>query len=194
MVKELKKFGDDGPERFLRGELMVSEPTRSWHEKDGVIYFSVTSNGTTGDGWIKRLEKKKLRVGDYAKSVLRSDDFTPTNGVTYNIAVLKGSLFTDNNRITGNIRAEATKRKFATPNAEVACLIREKFADKDLEAMGLWWIVVMHEPIKDSDGDPSLLYVSRVVDGSWLYSIFDYPDHRWSGIGGFAFVVSQVSA
>ena len=29
--------GMDGVERFLRGELVVSESTRSWREKDGVI-------------------------------------------------------------------------------------------------------------------------------------------------------------
>ena len=47
----VKKLG--GPDMalgFLRDELSVSEPTRSWREENGVIYFSVTSHGATGEG------------------------------------------------------------------------------------------------------------------------------------------------
>ena len=50
-----KLGGEDGVKRFLRGELQVCRPTRSWREEDGVIYFSVTSDGTTGEDWITRL-------------------------------------------------------------------------------------------------------------------------------------------
>jgi len=192
VVKKLG--GHDATLRFLRGELIVSEPTRSWREQDGVIYFSVTSDGTTGSQWIERLTKGNYRVGDYAKSVLRSNDFKPTTGVTYEVAVLKGMLFNDSDRTTKNIRAEATKRKFTAPNAEVACLIREKFTDEELEAMGLWWIVVMHEPINDSDGDPGLLDAGRSDDGRWLGTCCGRPDYEFSREFGFAVVVSQVLA
>ena len=182
----------DGIRAFLAGELVALKPTRNWREQDGVIYFSVTSDGTTGEEWIKRLEGKGFRIGDYAKSMLRSKDFKPTKGVTYEIAVLKGMLFEDNERITSKIRAEADKRKLTKPNAEVACLIREMFSDKELEAMGLWWIVAMHEPIKDSDGDPYLLLADRNDDGRWLHAFYDYPVGRWGRGDGFAFVFSQV--
>lgn len=184
--------GEEDVDRFLRGELTVSEPACKWQEQDGVISFSVTSDNTTGEAWIKRLEGKGFRVSDYAKSLLCSPDFKPTRGVTYEVAVLKGMLFEDNDRITKKIRVEADKRKLTKPNAEVACLIREKFTDKELEAMGLWWIVVMHEPIKDSDGDPNLLDVNRDDDGRWLGAFYDEPDDRWDRDGGFAFVASQV--
>jgi len=187
-----KLGGMEGMSKFLRGELIVSEPTKSWREENGVICFSVTSDGTTGEQWIARLESKGFRVSDYAKSVLRSADFKPTSGITYEIAVLKGEIFSDNERITKNIRKDAKNRKLTTPNAEVACLIREKFSDKELEAMGLYWIVAMHEPIKDSDGDPRLLRVDRDVCGSWLAAYCDYPDSEWFRGNGFAFV-SQVS-
>lgn len=188
-----KLGGMDGVNKFLRGELIVSEPARRWREENGIIYFSVTSDGTTGEEWIARLENKIFRVGDYAKSVLRSKSFKPTSGATYEIAVLKGELFIDSDRTTKTIRKEAKNRKFSTPNAEIVCLIREKFSDKELETMGLYWIVVMHEPIKDSDGDPILLSVSRGDDGSWLGAHYDNPDNKWLRGYGFAFVVSQVS-
>ncbi len=192
IVKKLG--GHDMALRFLRDELSVSEPIRSWREEDGVIYFSATSAGTTGEDWISRLEGKGFRVGGYAKQVLRSADFKPTSGVTTEVAVLKGMLFEDNDRITKNIRAEADKRKFLKPNAELACLLRLKFTDKELEAMGLTWIVTMHEPINDSDGVPGLLDASRDGDGRWLLACVGRPGYGWVRDGGFAFAVSQVSS
>ena len=190
IVKKLG--GHDMALRFLRDELSVSEPIRSWREEDGVIYFSVTSDGTTGEDWIKRLEGNGFRVGDYAKQVLRSPDFKPTSGVTTEVAVLKSVLFEDNDRITKKIRAEAYKRKLGKPNAELACLIREKFTDKEIEAMGLGYIVAMHEPINDFDGDPNLLCALRRGGGRWLGTYSDGPGGRWNRDVGFAFAVSQV--
>lgn len=191
IVKKLG--GHDMALRFLRDELSVSEPTRSWRKEDGVIYFSVISDGTTGEDWVTRLESKGFRVGDYAKQVLRSPSFVPTKGVTTEVAVLNGMLFEDNDRITKKIRAEADKRKLEKPNAEVACLIREKFTDEEIKAMGLWWIVAMHEPINDSDGNPHLLHAYRNDDGRWLSAYDGGPDDGWGRGGGFAFAVSQVS-
>jgi hypothetical protein len=69
-----KMGGVENFKRFLRGELSITEPIRSWREEDGVIYFSVTSDGTTGEEWITRLEQGGFCVGDYAKQVLRSSD------------------------------------------------------------------------------------------------------------------------
>ncbi|MEK7636692.1 MAG: hypothetical protein AAB362_03325, partial [Patescibacteria group bacterium] len=75
--------------------------------------------------------------------------------------------------------------------AELACLIREKFTDKEIEAMGLWYIVAMHEPINDSDGGPSLLGADRYGDGRWLSAYYGRPGIGWSRDYGFAFAVSQ---
>jgi hypothetical protein len=183
IVKKLG--GQEGALKFLSGELTVSEPTCNWREEDGVIYFSVTSDGTTGPQWIERLEGKSSRIGDYAKSVLRNEDFKPTNGVTTKVAVLKGMLFEQNKRITKNIRIEATNRSLETPNAEIACLIREKFTDEEIKAMGLIWIVAMHEPIKDSDGAPRLLNANRFDGGPWLFAYDDEPYSMWRHELGF---------
>jgi len=165
---------------------------RSWRKKNGVIYFTVTSDGTTGEEWIKRLEKGGYNVGFYAKQLLNSKDFRPTKGVKYEIAVLKGVLFPDDDRVTKKIRAEADKRKLTTPNAEVACFIREMFTDKEIKAMGLTWIIVMHEPIKDSRGVLHLLSVDRDDLGQWLRTYYGSPDRQWDRVSGFAFV-SQVN-
>ncbi|MBI2482427.1 MAG: hypothetical protein HYV76_02625 [Candidatus Vogelbacteria bacterium] len=199
LVKNLmRQTGQTDPNEAVRlvnsGEWVVSRPIRSWREQDGVIYFSVTSDGTTGEDWITRLKNKGFRVGDYAKQVLRSPDFKPTNGATTEVAVLKGMLFEDNDRITKKIRAEADKRKLSKPNAELAYLIRDTFTDEQLEQMGLWYIVTMHEPINDSDDDPSLLVASCYDDGRWLDACCDDPGYGWFRGSGFAFVVSHPPA
>ena len=184
-----KMGGEDRAEMFLRGELTISEPPRLWHKENDVIRFSVTSDGTTGDLWTPRLEGKGFRVGNIAKQLLDSSDFKPTNGVTTEIAVLPGTLFTDGDRVTSKIRAYADKRKYTKPNAEVACLIRMMFTDKEIEAMGLWWIVAMHEPIPDSGGGPRLFCSGRDGGGQWLGASGGGPFGRWGRGSGFAFAV-----
>lgn len=185
---------DEAIRRINSGEWIILEVVRSWREQDGVIYFTLPpTDNTTGPQWIVRLEKKGLRLSKWAKDLLTSPDFKPTNGVISDIAVLKGMLWNDSDRITKNIRAEAERRNFTKPNAEVACLIREKFSDEEIEAMGLWWIVVMHEPIKDSDGGPSLLDARRHDGGRWLDAAYGRPGDGWYSGDGFAFVCPQVS-
>lgn len=189
-----KLCGEDGTlwleafKKFLRKE--TCWPKR-WTEKDGVIYFTLISNGKTGDEWITHFEGKKLSVGSYAQSVLRHKNFKPTEvGTVHNIAVLKGEMFSDNDRITKNIRVEAKKRKMTDPHAEVACLIRDAFSDKEIEEMGLSWIITMHEPIPDSDGCPSVLGTSR-CDDCELCAYRGYPGDSWFRDDGFAFSASQ---
>jgi hypothetical protein len=170
---------------------LIPESVRKWREENNVIYFSVLSDGTTGEQWIVRLESKGYGVSDYAKSFLRSADFKPTSGVTTEIAVLKGVIFKDVDRVTKKIRKEASVRKFFTPNAEVACLIREMFTDEEIKAMGLGWIVI-HKPIKDSDGDFGLLGTGRADGRSWLGANYYGRSNQWSSSRGFAFAVSEV--
>jgi hypothetical protein len=186
--------GEEAAEKFLRGELVVSEPTRSWREQDGIIYFTVISDGKTGPEWIAYLEGKGFQLSKYAKSLLNSPDFKPTKGVVIEVGVLKGMLFNDSERTTKNIRFDAEARKFIKPNAELACLIRDKFTDEDIEAMGLTWIIAMHDPIKDSGGDPNLLVANREGGGRGLGASYDGLVREWSRGDGFAFVVSQVSS
>lgn len=191
MEKTLDEELDEMAENVRKERLIQEcELNRRWREQDGVIYFSVTSDGKTGEEWIKHFESNGFQCLEYTKSVLRSNVFKPTSGVTTKVAVLKGTLFGDSNRITKKIRVEATKRKLLKPNAETACLIREKFSDQEFEDMGTLEIVVMHDSINDSDGRPVLLGVNGI-------------DHRLAGYctdsdlsyyhgTGFAFAVSQV--
>lgn len=174
-------------------EATVTEPERKWSERDGVISFTLTSDGTTGPEWITRLEKAGCRLSKYAKDLLISSDFNPSEkGTVYDIRVLKGMLWNDSDRTTKNIRAEADRRGLATSDPEVACLIRLTFSDEDLKEMDLWWLVTMHEPIKDSGGDPGLLGALQCDDGRWLRTCYGPPGDGWDRELGFAFVAAQV--
>lgn len=186
------KFPADETDSLNQLPGKVAEP--KWREENNVIYFSVTSDGATGKAWFKRLVGKGFRVEDYDKQFLLSDDFKPTSGVTTEVAVLKGVLFSDRKRITSYIRTRADKSKLSKPNPEIACLIREKFTDKDIERMGLWHIVVMHEPIEGFDGTPALLNANRDVHGQCFGASYGNPGIRWDRETGFAFAVSQVSS
>jgi hypothetical protein len=158
---------------------------------DGNISLMVTSDGTTGEEWIGRLQKKGFSVGENARIMLRSNDFKPTKGVTTRIVVIKGASIIATGLTDGNIRAEASKMKLVAPNAEVACLIREMFTDQELKAMGVWWIVTMHEPIKSYGGKPALLYVTRDFNGMVIDGYPVGSGDPWDTEGGFAFAVSE---
>lgn len=149
--------------------------------------YKLTSTGRTGADWITHLESKGFRIGTYAKQLLNSPDFKPTNGVTYEVAIHKIEGF----KTTKQIRGEAKKLGYETPNAELACLIRENISDDEIRKMGLWYIVTMHEPIKDSVGAPLVLGSDRDDDGRWLSARYGGPGVKWRDSGGFAFVVSQ---
>lgn len=158
-----------------------------WTEVNNRICFTVTSNGKTGPEWIERLKAQGSRVTRCAESMLRSESFKPTNGVTYEVVVLKGKSFASHNLVNKKIRAKAAELKLIAPNAEVACLIRELFTDDDLKAMGLWCIVTMHEPIEDV-GDPGLLSVVCYDDVTLLDGFSGEPASEWDESCAFAFV------
>lgn len=180
------------------GEWVVKKYSSSWREEDGVIYFLVTSDGTTGKEWVERWYHYGLCLGNLTKEVLLSSDFKPTNGVTTEIVVLPSSILTDYDRKTKNIRAWAEnfrtthKHRLSKPNAELACLISEKFSEKEFEAMGLRCIIPMHEPISDSCGSPRLLgkYYRSLSVGAYD----GRPDSKWEHGDGFAFEVSQTKS
>lgn len=178
-IKDLKGMKD----------LLAKLAELRWKDNgDGTIDFVLPpTDGTTGEQWIKRTEKKGNHISDFAKQVLLSKGFKPTTGVTYTVKVLKGSFFSDSCRTTKNILAEAKKYKLSNINAEAACLIREYFMDEELRAMGLLHIVVMHDPIKHSDGSRWLL-VARLDGGGQCLDCFYFNlADVWDRIHGFAF-------
>ena len=205
MVKNIRdQAGENGPELLLRNKLIIIKSWPCWHEDDNVIYFSVTSKGITGKEWVARHNDNVWWLVKPVENVLLDPDFETTSGVTTHVAVLR-NIFpeeTDWPTLTSRIRAEAKRRGFKTPSAEIACLIREKINDDVMyrEMGGLWQIYVMHRPIKDSAGIPRLIgthcgsNASRHLGTDINEASALVADTRRKRLvhTGFAFVVTQL--
>lgn len=179
------------------GAVIPTAPTpTAWTVDDeGNIHFTVTSNGMTREQWEQHLERRGWRISKYARRVLRRASDVSTNGVIYNIVVRPGKKISDSDRSTKKIRVAADKKGWLKPHWEVACLTRDTLTDEQLEQMGLWYIVTMHKPIKDSDGVSDLFYSGRDGGGRCLHASYGGPDDvLWGDRGGFAFVVPQVGS
>ena len=193
-----KLGGMSGVSKFLSGDLVVTEtviptpaPKPIPRNVEPVFLPSITSDGRTGKQFTKSLEKAGYRVGDYAKDVMSKLAFVSTTRIVYKPVVILGQQFEDDERITSNIRKFAEERKYITPPAELAPLLRESVSDEEIERMGLWALIVMHEPITASNGSPRLLGVRRDDDGRWLEASWDNPDRVWDRRRGFVFLAPQ---
>lgn len=164
--------------RFLRRENPWGMP----------ITFDVTTDGRSGEQHIVS-QDKKFRVSEYGKQLLRNKEFVATNGVTYKLAVIMGNEFEDAQRTKENIRSEAASRGYLDPTPEMAPYLREMISDEELKRMGLWALVVMHQPITGSDGYPGLLGLGRGGGGRWLGACSGRPDDRWNRGIGFVFLL-----
>ena len=189
--------------QVLEGDMMIvpagSVVLPKWTEKDGVIYFSVTGENTTGEEWITAYARKGLYGNLRVEHMLRSPNFKAMDDATIEVAVLKGELFDNTNRTTPAIRVHAESFaalegcKLVVPRANLACLIRAKFSNDEIQQMGLSGIVVMHESINDDIGIPSLLLVDSHVTVRRPSAHREQPLNWWDRSCGFAFAVSQVT-
>lgn len=132
-----------------------------------------TSPNISGKKWIDRLEKGGYQIGNYAKELL--EKIIPTKN-SYDIVILK---MDKDYYTTQEVRDEAQKRGYITPPLELAPILREQISDKEIEDLGLWWLIVAHDAIPDSDGSPCLLGMDRDDGGRWLRACWDRPDDRW---------------
>jgi hypothetical protein len=168
-------------------------------EKADRITFTVTGTGLTANEWVKRLEAKNHKLSDWARNILSKPDYDKKHrleaGKEYKFVLLFGAeIRNDSDRTTAKIKKRAVSEfgKEAVTNlkGELVLLIREKFTNAELEEMGLWYIVVLHEPIVDSDGDPGVLYSRRCKDESWVGASYGNPGRQWRAGGAFAFLVN----
>lgn len=179
--------------RMLSGKWAVREEGYRWLERDGVIYFKVTSDGTTGEKWIDYLGDRGLQVSGDAESILLSEGFQATSGVTYNVVVYRGVCFRDDVRVSSNIRAVAGELQLCAPPLEAACCIRRFLSDHELQLLGLCNIVTMHEPIVSDDGRQLCLSVrQKDCAGCGLDTLLN-QQRPWPVGIGFAFVDSRTS-
>jgi hypothetical protein len=176
--------------------IFEEKPTPRWVKKNGVIYFTspLLTNGWSGGQWKAWFEEHEYHLSNWAKDLLSSAGFVPFKaGVALWAAVIPGQSFVDNARITSNIRAEATRLGLTTPSIELILLIRMNFSNKEIQAMGLYWLIGMHNPITDSDGNPRLLNADAFDEDPWFRASYGRPVGQWNARGGFVFGASASS-
>lgn len=188
--------GEEAAEQFLRGESVISKSTPSWKEQDGVIYFTVTSEGVVGPEWITYFEENSFfNLCDHSKSQLASRDFQATSGVTTQVVVLNRVL--RRGLLSGDLEIHhKAKDKFRLikPNTELACLICKKFTEQEIRAMGLTALIIaMSDGLTDHD---------RHYEGSsgrrsghcglhnWLNAYYGSFSEQWRRDDNFAYAVS----
>ncbi len=155
-IKEvIAKFGGyDGVIKFLNGQKTVEKAKRFWQEHDGIIYLDVTSSGRTGPEWVTHLRNKGFRIDQSALDILNSPCFKATCRVRARLAILKGMLFNDDERIASNIVRKVQSHRpddnyLEISDVEVMLLLIDMLTEQDMEEMGLFFIVGMHRPIFD---------------------------------------------
>lgn len=154
--------------------------------------ITITGTGLTGKQWITRLWERNYKVSKWAKEIILSPEFDKQRlkkGEEQTITFVKHSEV-GNSPTTEGIQLYAKAKGYGTPSPELALLIREQVSDEEMEAMGLWYIVSLHDPIKDSGGGPGVLLAYRGDDGRWVGTYWDDPDDRWNAVGASAFPVS----
>ncbi len=190
-----KLGGIEGAKDFLRtpNGLTVFERNKHGHVVVTIISLSLS---LTGAQEIQRLEAAGYKVGSYAKSCLISkaeDGYDKTHilvgGQSYSIALMPTKeIERDAERTTDNMRKLGMQYGYHKLRAGAMPRIREAVSNKQMEEMGLWYVVGLHNPIKDSGGDPRVLAADRDVGGRWLGSHVVRPDDQWFGDGAFAFL------
>ncbi len=190
-----KLTSDKGPEwfeelkKFLRKE-------KTWafkaFESKGIVPVSLTeviSDGLSGPEGIEDLKKSGYRLGNYAKDVMRKPEYLAIKGKKYKPVVLKGEDFEYNDCTASNIRKIAKKMKFMTPPVELVRLLRKSVSDEEIQSLRLSGLIVMHKPIADYDGNPSLLGVLCHNGGQGVCAFDGKPDHKRSREFGFVFLL-----
>ena len=183
-LKKLLKEGLALPIDFERNE-------------NGHIVFTIIGLDITGAEEIKRIEASGYRIGDWARSCLTStkaDGYDKNHRLVaekeYKIVLIPGKeIAKDSDRTTKDLQKLAEKYGYDKPLAGIVPRVRESISDKQMEEMGIWYIVALHDPIIGSDGDPGVLSSVRSDDGLWLSGYWDDPDDEWGDGGAFAFLV-----
>lgn len=193
-----KLGGISGWLALLRDELEVKpKPLVFPKNEHGHYLVEVTGRTLTSTAEIQLLTEQRFCVDDFARQCLisnRPDSYDAKHrleeGKVYRIAIVLGREIKQNCTMA-NLQAYAKQFGYQKPLAGLMPRIRESVTDRQMEQMGISYIVGLHDPIKDSDGNPGILGASRAGDGRWLDAYFGSPDGEWGDRGAFAFVVSS---
>jgi hypothetical protein len=159
-------------------------PTK-YYQKDGIIHFDTSTEGTEGEDWIPRLECCGLELTNAALLWLHSPEFTATSGVTSRGIIIPGRFFPKGERTSKHFDEKAQSLGFWEINAELSCLTRYKFSvPEELQVMGLEWI---HSTEGGYFRSQSLLNMIRGPDGQRFPERARESDFQWEEEDGLVY-------
>ena len=166
--------------------------------KNGHFVFAFTGENLTGRQVIERFESAGFRIGDSSCLIGKEEDgydkkHRLADRSEYQVVLMpSGEVRCDNwfDRRIGVIREHAAKFGYESPLAGIAPYVREAVSKTVMEKMGIEYITIFHEPIRDSAGVPRMLTVYWHGVDRWLCAGWANPVHRWwDDRGAFAFLV-----
>jgi hypothetical protein len=169
-----------------------------WVEIDGVIHFTVESEGVTGKAWIQYFEATGVYINNRTRRMLSSDEFSPTEGLVTNIRLFRGEVFVNEERYESILREQVARQHLLIPNLEQACLVHKALTVQILQEMQLGSVIAQYDLVRTSDmkspEKDSELW-QALSDALWRFRSrrFDAfsgkPISRFGLDVGFAFVV-----
>jgi hypothetical protein len=163
--------GEDGAMRFLRGELVVREPSSA----EFTVWKTITlGNGIKdADGMRQAMKDNGMRISEWASTIMAQNEFiispdsVEVDLVRMSVAKVGFKDCAHYNRIC----KVAQMRGLHLCPAEVGPQLRLQYTDQPTDE----WVVVAMKAIDGSDGDPSIFIVAQDVSSLWLYADCDIP-------------------
>jgi len=164
----------------------------------GHIVLTVVGLDLTGKQEVERFTAAGFCASGWAKSCLLStkkDSYDKNHrlvaGQSYKIALMPTrEIEREADRTIDALHTRGIEKYgYEKPLAGIVPRIRETVSDNQMEEMGFWYIAAPHDTIKDSDGEPLVLYANRIDGGLWLNALWALPVPCWFDLGAFAFLV-----
>lgn len=153
--------------------------------QNGHYCLSFEGSARVGRDEITYLQLGGVNVGIHAQELLRHPDYDEhhrlVSNQVYNVVLIPGwgvpvvqrseediaahrarvgphgAVYTKT-RGAADIQEFARLLGYGPPLAGMVPRIREVVSDEDMEAMGFWYIMALHQPIPDVDGQPRFLH------------------------------------
>lgn len=149
-----------------------------WFETNNSIITTVFSDGTSGMGWINKLDGMGIRVTNNARQFFYSKKFKISDDET-DVEIIKGSVFKNKFDII-KMKRKAGYQALGKARPEVACLLQAKFSFEDFKAMNLKRVLIMHEAYDN-------MFLCLVInEGSAIIDMISMYE-TWESTDGFTF-------
>jgi hypothetical protein len=145
---------------------------------------NIEIGGKTAEQLISEMEAAGINISDYAKHMLRSREFVPSNREEATLIRLTvADLGFTRSATTDQIYERAQKLGLELCPLDTGPHYRLKYQNQPL---GEWFFIGMKQ-ITDSGGDPSVFILGRDEDGLWLSYDWAIPVNAWNPDFKFVF-------